>query len=171
MAGVHGVLTGDEVGDLRAGNLYVDEPVLASADRVRFIGDKVAAIVADDEDIADAALALIDVEYEELPAVLDPEEAARPDAPLLHPDFNTYRGVEWLDEPSNVYGRMVHEWGDMEEGFRKADVVIEREYRTPRVHQAYLEPHACAVEIDEDGRAHIWMSCQMPTAVVLTWRA
>ena len=163
LPGVHGVLTGEDVGDLRAGNLYVDEPVLASADRVRFIGDKVAAVVADDEDIAEAALTLIDVEYEELPAVLDPEEAARPDAPLLHPDFNSYRGVEWLDEPSNVYGRMVHEWGDAEEGFRKADVVIERTYRTPRVHQAYLEPHACVVDIDEDGKAHIWMSCQMPT--------
>ncbi|MYD37047.1 MAG: xanthine dehydrogenase family protein molybdopterin-binding subunit [Dehalococcoidia bacterium] len=163
LPGVHGVLTGDDVPDIRAGNLYVDEPILASADRVRFIGDKVAAVVAEDADIADAALAVIDVTYEELPALLDPEEAAKPDAMLLHPEYNSYRGVEQLDELSNNYGRMVHEWGDIDAAFREADVIIEREFRTPRVHQAYLEPHACVVDVDEQGRAHIWMSCQMPT--------
>ena len=163
LPGVHGVLTGDDVPDQRAGNLYVDEPILASADRVRFIGDKVAAVVAEDEDIAERALALIDVTYDELPALIDPEEAANAEAILLHPDYNEYRGVEQLDELSNNYGRMVHEWGDVEAAFSDADVVIEREFRTPRVHQAYLEPHACVVDIDEQGRAHIWMSCQMPT--------
>ncbi len=163
LPGVHGVLTGEDVPDQRAGNLYVDEPILASADRVRFIGDKVAAVVAEDADIAGAALALIDVTYEELPALLDAKEAAEPDAILLHPDYNSYRGVELLDELSNNYGRMVHEWGDIHAAFQEADVIVEREFRTPRVHQAYLEPHTCVVDVDEQGRAHIWMSCQMPT--------
>ena len=163
LPGVHGVLTGDDVPDQRAGNLYVDEPILASADRVRFIGDKVAAVVADDADIADAALSLIDVTYEELPALLDPEEAAKPDAILLHPDYNDYRGVEQLEELSNNYGRMVHEWGDVDTAFSDAEVIVEREFRTPRAHQAYLEPHTAVVDIDDEGRAHIWMSCQMPT--------
>ena len=163
LPGVHGILTGDDVPDIRAGNLYVDEPILASADRVRFIGDKIAAIVAEDADIADAALSLIDVTYEELPAYFDPEEAIKPEAVLLHPDYNSYRGVEQLDELSNNYGRMVHEWGDIDTAFREADVIVEREFRTPRVHQAYLEPHTCVVDIDDDGRVHIWMSCQMPT--------
>ena len=163
LPGVHAVLTGDEVRDLRSGNLYVDEPILASWDRLRFIGDKVAAVAAEDEEIAEAALGLIEVTYEELPALLDPEEAAKPDAPLLHPEFNSYRGVETLDAPSNLYGRMEHAWGDLDEGIRQADAVIERTFRTPRIHQAYLEPHTCAVEIDADGAAQIWMSCQMPT--------
>ena len=163
MPGVHAVLTGDDVRDLRVGNLYVDEPVLASWDRVRFIGDKVAAVAVEDEDTAEAALALIEVEYEELPALLDPEEAARPGAPLLHPEYNSYRGVETLDAPTNLYGRMEHVWGDVEEGLRQADAVVERTFHTPRIHQAYLEPHTCAVEIDGEGRAQVWMSCQMPT--------
>ena len=130
---------------------------------MRFIGDKVAAVVADDADIADAALSLIDVTYEELPALLDPEEASKPDAILIHPDYNDYRGVEQLEELSNNYGRMVHEWGDVDAAFREAEVVVEREFRTPRVHQVYLEPHTAVVDIDDEGRAHIWMSCQMPT--------
>ena len=142
----------------------VDEPLLSSWDRVRFIGDKVAAVAAEDEDIAQQALDLIRVDYEELPAVFDPEEAARPDAPVLHPDFNSYRNVKPQETPSNVYHHAHHEEGDVERGFAEADLIVERTYRTERVHQAYLEPHACLVLIDEQGRLQAWISNQAPMA-------
>ena len=164
LPGVHAVLTGEEVRDVRGGNIMVDEPLLSSWDRVRFIGDKVAAVVAEDEDAAQRALDLIDVKYEELPAVFDPEEAAQPNAPILHPDFNTYRNVKPQETPSNVYHHAHHEEGDVERGFAEADVVVEGTYRTERVHQAYLEPHACLVLVDERGRLQAWASNQAPTA-------
>lgn len=164
LPGVHAVLTGEEVRDLRGGNIMVDEPLLSSWDRVRFIGDKVAAVVAEDEDLAQRAVDLIDVQYEELPAVFDPEEAARPDAPILHPDFNTYRNVKPQETSSNVYHHVHHEEGNVERGFAEADVIVEGTYRTERVHQAYLEPHACLVLVDERGRLQAWASNQAPTA-------
>ena len=165
LPGVHGVLTGRDVEGLRTGNFYQDEPVLASWDRVRFIGDKVAAVVADDQDIAARALELIDVEYEELPAVLSAQDAAEPGAPLLHPDFNDYRRARGLDEPSNRYGHMVVETGDLEAGFAAADVIVERTYQTPRAHQAYLEPHAAVVWIDPDSVVQVWAASQQPGSV------
>ncbi|MBI4235908.1 MAG: molybdopterin-dependent oxidoreductase, partial [Chloroflexi bacterium] len=164
LPGVRAVLTGEDVRGLRGGNVYVDEPLLASWDKVRFIGDKVAAVAAEDEDIAEEALALIEVDYEELPALLSVEEAMGPDAPLLHPDFNAYRGVQPLESLSNVYGVTRHEWGDLERGFAEADLIVERTYTTPRMHQAYLEPHSATVLIDAEGRAQVWISNQAPTA-------
>ena len=163
-ARVQAVLTGEDVRGLYTGNMYVDEPLLASWDRLRFIGDRVAAVAAEDAEIAERALSLIDVEYEELPAVLTPQEAMDVDAPVLHPDFNSYRGVQVLDTVTNVYGATHHEWGDVSQGFADADAVIERTYTTPRMHQAYLEPHSSLVLIDEEGRAQVWVSTQAPTA-------
>jgi CO/xanthine dehydrogenase Mo-binding subunit len=162
--GVHAVLTGADVEGLRSGNMIVDEPLLASWDRLRFIGDEVAAVAADDSDIAEQAIALIDVEYDELESVVTPRDAMRPDAPILHPEFNNYRGATQLDEPTNEYGPTVHAWGDLEQGFAAADVVIERTYTTPRMHQVYLEPHTSTVVIDEDGQVEVWTSTQAPTA-------
>ena len=164
LPGVHGVLTGQDVEGLRTGNFYQDEPVLASWDRVRFIGDKVAAIVADDQDIAARGLELIDVEYEELPAIFTAEDAIQPGAPLLHSDFNEYRRVVGLDQPSNRYGHLVREAGDVTSGFAAAHVIVERTYRTPRAHQAYLEPHAALVWIDPDDTVQAWVSSQQPGA-------
>ncbi len=164
LPGVHAVLTGSDVEGLRHGNMFVDEPLLASWDQLRFIGDKVAVIAADDADIAERALTLIEVEYEELPAVLTPQDAMAVGAPLLHPEFDTYRGVPELEEPSNEYGSTSHEWGDLEKGFSEADVVIERTYESPRMHQAYLEPHSSTVVVDADGKVDVWTSTQAPTA-------
>ncbi|MGH2584859.1 MAG: xanthine dehydrogenase family protein molybdopterin-binding subunit, partial [Dehalococcoidia bacterium] len=99
--GVHAVITG---ADTRDGGLWgrrvKDAPVLAY-DRVRYFGERVAAVAADDEDIAQQALDLIEVEYEELPVVLDPFEALQDGAPILHPDFNSYVGFRHKhDTPS-----------------------------------------------------------------------
>ena len=82
----------DEVNGIRLGKRLIDEPLLAY-DSARYIGDKIAAIAAEDEDIAEQAIALIDVEYEELPAAVTMDEALAQDAPILHPDFNSYEGI------------------------------------------------------------------------------
>jgi CO/xanthine dehydrogenase Mo-binding subunit len=101
--GVHAVITG---ADMRAGlwgRMVKDVPPLAY-ERVRFCGERVAAVAADDEDIAQQALDLIEVAYEELPAVLTPLEALQDEAPILHPDFNTYFGFpQKMEKPSNAY--------------------------------------------------------------------
>ncbi|MBI3325419.1 MAG: hypothetical protein HYZ81_01775, partial [Nitrospinae bacterium] len=90
--GVHAVLTGADVRGIRYGRRLFDVPVLAE-DRVRFVGERVAAVAAEDRDAAEEALLLVEVEYEELPAVFDPLEAMRADAPILHPEVNSYIGL------------------------------------------------------------------------------
>ncbi|MBI2170638.1 MAG: xanthine dehydrogenase family protein molybdopterin-binding subunit [Chloroflexi bacterium] len=163
--GVHAVLMGRDTAGVLYGRRLRDVPPLAH-DRVRFIGDPVAAVAAVDEDTALAALALIEVEYEELPAVFDPLEAMQEGAPLLHPGVNSYAGLpQPLARPSNVFVR--NEWhrGNMEAGFAQSDLVVEGTYTTPLVHQAYLEPHTCAVHIDAQGRIQVWASNKAPHAL------
>jgi CO/xanthine dehydrogenase Mo-binding subunit len=164
LPGVHAVITG---ADTRDGGLWgggvKDAPVLAY-DRVRYAGERVAAVAAEDEDIAQRALDLIEVEYEELPAVFDPLEALRDDAPILHPDFNSYVGFRYKQErPSNIHHRTHLERGDVERGFAEADLIVENTYVTQRQSQGHLEPHSILVYIDpSDGRVHVWHCNKVP---------
>ncbi len=123
-------------------------------EKALFTGHPVAAVAATSEKIAAAACKLIEVDYEVLPHVIDVEEAMKPDAPILH-DF-----IRFKDKPSNIAGTLEHKLGDVAEGFAKADVVIERSFRTQPVHQGYIEPHACLVSVTADGKATIWSSSQ-----------
>ncbi|HLZ71443.1 MAG TPA: xanthine dehydrogenase family protein molybdopterin-binding subunit [Dehalococcoidia bacterium] len=162
--GVHAVITGE---DTRDGGLWgrgvKDAPVLAYG-RVRYIGERVAAVAADDEDIAQQALDLIEVEYEAWPAVMDPFEALQPGAPILHPDFNSYFGFKYKQEtPSNIHLQTRLDRGDVEHGFAEADLIVENTYVTQRQSQGYLEPHALLVHIDPaDGRVHVWHCNKVP---------
>ncbi len=165
LPGVKTVLTGKDVEGLRIGRRVYDMPIVAE-DVVRFIGEKVAAIAAESEEIAEEALSLIEVDYEELEPVVDPVEAMRPSAPILHPDVNGYRGLpKKLDAPSNAF--IVVDWkkGDIEAGFRQADVVVENTFRTNRVHHAYIEPHSCLVKVGPSGGAEIWCCSKVPYAI------
>ena len=163
--GVHAVLTGADVRGVLYGRRLYDVPVLAE-ERVRFAGERVAAIAADDLDAADEALSLIEVEYEELPAVFDPEKAMAEDAPLLHPDVNSYKGLpKPVESPSNVFVSDAWGKGDVSVGFAEADLIIENTYTTSLQHQAYIEPHTCLVRIDDQGRLLIWISSKVPYAV------
>tara|TARA_B100000029_G_scaffold161215_1_gene157174 strand:- start:18583 stop:20814 length:2232 start_codon:yes stop_codon:yes gene_type:complete len=165
LEGVHLVLTGKDVENVRHGRgTYKDEPVLCW-DTVLYVGDRVAAVLADDPDIAEKALSLIDVQYEELIPVLSAKDAAEPGATILHPEFNQYLGVQ--DPPdvaTNVLVNLQRDRGDVSAGFAEADIVLEHTYTTPHQHQAYLEPHSCLVDIGDDGEVQIWMSCQLPMA-------
>ncbi len=164
--GVHAVLAGRDLPDCRVGRSMRDMPVLAT-EKVRFIGEKVAAVAAEDPETAEEALGLIEVEYEELPAVFDPLEAMRPDAPLVHdPAEVRARATPTQVVPDYPNGVSNPVWGareeEMERAFARAEHVFEHAFRTPLQHQGYIEPHACLVELDERGVAHIWASNKAP---------
>jgi xanthine dehydrogenase molybdenum-binding subunit len=139
---------------------FVSDNFLAS-DKVLYRGHAVAAVAATSPHIAEEALALIQVEYEELPPVMDVQDAMREDAPLLHDDTlrTTYMG-EVSDKPSNIAAYMKFEKGDVEKGFAAADVVVEREFETASVHQGYIEPHNATAFWNTDGQLNIWCSTQ-----------
>lgn len=163
--GVRAVITGADVRGILYGRRYRDLSVLAQ-DRVRFIGERVAAVAADSVEAAQEALELIRVEYEELPGVFDPLAALEKGAPLIHPDVNSYPGLpEPLATPSNAYVRDLWEKGDVAAGFAQSDLIVENTFTVSRVHQAFLEPHCCLVWIDEQKRVQIWSSSKAPHVV------
>lgn len=154
--GVIAVFTAADVPVNEYGLIMPDQPVLCGpgsskpfADRVRFIGDQVALVVAESEAIADKALHAIRVEYEDLPVVTDPREAMKEGAPLLHPD-----------KGSNVFCRYRIRKGDVEKAFAQADVIVEGYYETPFQEHAYLQPEAGVAYIDEEGRVTVVVAGQ-----------
>jgi CO/xanthine dehydrogenase Mo-binding subunit len=163
LPGVHVVITGADVGTHLYGRRIKDMPVLAR-DVVRYVGERIAAVAADSEEIARRAVDLIEVEYEDLPAVFGIDDALEPGAPILHPDYGTYPGTRPLDAPSNCYFESVADRGDIDAAFAHADLVVENTFETARVHQAYLEPHASLVHLD-GGRVHVWTNTKAPQSI------
>jgi CO/xanthine dehydrogenase Mo-binding subunit len=163
--GVKAVITGQDVTGLRIGRCIYDTPVLADG-VVRFIGEKVAAVAAETKLAADQALELIEVEYEELEPLLDPVEAAKPGAPVLHPDLLSYKGLPVpVETLSNVFAYLRWGKGNIEEGFKQADLIVENSYTTQVTHQSYIEPHACVVKTEPSGGAGVWSCSKTPFAV------
>ena len=138
---------------------YVSRNVMAR-DKALYAGHAVAALAATSASAADAALDLIDVEYEVLPWVIDVEEAMQSDAPLLHESMYTQGVDPQPSRPSNIASRSGLNLGDVDAGFAEADIVIERQFKTKPVHQGYIEPHACLVDASPSGQATIWSSSQ-----------
>jgi CO/xanthine dehydrogenase Mo-binding subunit len=160
--GVRAVLTGNDVRGILYGRRYRDISVLAQ-DRVRFLGERVAAVAAKTLEQAEQALDLIHVDYEELPAVFDALAATKPDAPIIHPDLNSYKGLpKPVDGPTNVFVHEVFTRGDIAAGFAQSDVVVENTFTVGRVHQAFIEPHCCLVWIDDQGRVQMWSPNKVP---------
>ena len=150
LPGVRAVITGLDVERRRFGRRLLDWPILAW-DRALFVGDRVAAVAADTPEIAEAAAALVEVVWEELPAVLTTEEALAPGAPVLHPDFASYVRLgperERPDRP-NLRARLFHERGDPDRAFAGAARVFEHEFRIPRAHHGFIEPRASVVWLE-----------------------
>src|SRR5438132_8235507 len=132
--------------------------------RVRFVGEKVAVVAAEDKDVAEEAAQNIGIEYEELPAVFDPLDAINEGAPQLHQKHQDYKGLPKLASAiNNVYSHDAWRIGDVERGFRDSDHVFENTFNTQHVHQSYLEPHSSVLSIDkETGIIHVWMSNKVP---------
>jgi len=165
--GVYCVLTGEDFRDGRIrpyyGESIQDQPVVA-IDRARFDGNPVAAVAAASEGAAMEALGLIDVEYEELPAVMDPVEAMQPGAVLLHdpiPVTDEFRRPLHPVAGTNICHRFVLECGDVEQGFKEADHVFEDIFIMPPVAHHALEPHACIAHVQESG-IRLWTNSQNP---------
>lgn len=168
LPGVIIVLTGKDVPAKRGGGYLKDKHILCR-ERVRFIGDPVAAVAATSEAIAEQAVELIKVEYEELPAVFDPVEAFDKDCKvILHKDLKTYEqawmvnGAFFMDDerPNQFINRpIIH--GDVEKGFAESDVVIEHTYTFPRASHCYLEPDVCVAIPEKDGEITTYSSEQM----------
>ena len=162
LPGVKAVVTGADLAGAKIGKKIIDMPVLADG-VVRYVGEKVAAVAAASEAIAEAALDLIEVEYEDMPIVTDPLEAMASSAPILHPNLAEYKGLlHKIETPTNVFVHLTWKKGEVEEGFRQSDVVVENTFTVPAVHQGYIEPHSSLVRISADGTAEIWSSNKSP---------
>jgi len=166
MAGVHAVLTGEEL-DYRVGLYMVDKGILAR-DVVRYHGEAVAAVAAESEWLAEKAILAIDVKYEELEPVLDPVEAMKPDAPLVHPDLEKYDYMKGVFSPqpgTNIPHHQKIRKGDVEKGFEEADHVFEYEFANPPVSHGFMETHVAIVKAQQDDYVEIMTSAQSPYAV------
>jgi CO/xanthine dehydrogenase Mo-binding subunit len=143
-----------------AQNLWHITRNVMAREKALYEGHAVAAIAAISKSVAEEAAALLEIDYELLAHVIDVDEAMKPDAPLLFEDMIT-RGIEPAPtKPSNISKRLEFQIGELEQGFAEADVVVEKEFKTAAVHQAYIEPHACAARVDADGLAEIWTATQ-----------
>ncbi|MGE0433071.1 MAG: molybdopterin-dependent oxidoreductase [Planctomycetota bacterium] len=156
LPGVLAVITGKDVPDTRYGvsPARYDEHVLAK-ERVRYVGDEVAAVAAVDEATAERALQLIEVEYEELPAVFDAEEAVKPGAPQIHPEDDRYAG--------NINTKVDWDFGSIDEGFANAHLTLEKRFVGNRTYQCPIEPHAALARWEHHGeKLTLWASTQTP---------
>ena len=133
---------------------------MMAREKVLYDGHPLAAVAAVSESVARKALALIKVEYEILPHVIDVVEAMQPGAPLLNENQYTAGVKPKPERASNVAKRLEFGHGDLAAGFAQADVIIEREFNTKPVHQGYIEPQACLASYSEDGQADLWTSTQ-----------
>lgn len=159
LPGVRAICEGKDVPDKLVGLMLLDQYLIAR-DVVRYVGEPVAVVAADSAEIAEDALDLIDVEYEELPAVFDGEQAMRQDCPVvLHPDLPKYKGIRSAgslpppdpDRP-NVFSTWRIRQGDIDKGFQEADLIVENKYTSHGFNHCCLEPHVADAWMDEEGR-------------------
>ncbi len=169
LPGVKAVVTWEDFPPIASEEAFVGEGPMnfrdlsrncMARDKVLYDGHAVAAVAAISPSIAEEACELIEVDYHVLPHVIDVEEAMKPDAPLLHDDLFTQGMDPKPTRPSNIAKVISFSKGDLDAGFRDADVIIERRYTSPPVHQGYIEPHACVVSVAADGQCTIWSSSQ-----------
>ncbi len=167
LPGVAAVLTWKDIPHVAYSTAGQSDPVPGPLDsfsldnKVRFVGDRVALLAAETEDIANTALKLIEVEYEPLTAVLDPDQAMQPGAPILH-DEADYVNFGESDPKRNLAAEIRIDIGNVEQGFDEADQVIEGDYGVPKVQQVSIEPHVVVTYWDEDDRLVIRTSTQVP---------
>ena len=160
MEGVYAVVTGADFPNASE----TEDPALSAnvmaRDKVLYHGHAVAAVAATSTAVANAAAALIEVDYDVLKPVLSLDEAMADGATILDDKLRTAGADEASETPTNVAQFMRLDRGDVEQGFAEADVIVEGEFATPTVHQGYIEPHACVANINEGGQATIWCSTQ-----------
>ena len=157
--GVASVLTGDDFPDCRMGAFVKDEHAIAK-DKVRYVGEPVAVIAAESEETARYAARLVEVDYEDLPVILSPDEALVPNAPLIHEHLDSYIKVFEALSSGNVLSETELVEGNVDRGFDQSDRVFENHWETsPQAHVA-MEPCGALAEIDANGRVTLWSANQ-----------
>lgn len=159
--GVRAVLTASDISTGRFGPAVKDSTVLAE-DRVRFIGQPVAAVAASSAEIAEQALQAIEIEYQQLPLLLEPEDSLADNAPLIHPQWMAYSALPVLERNGNVSSRASMRTGDVERAFKDAYRVYEHAFSTQIVHAGYTEPRAAVADWDSEGGLTVWCNTQVP---------
>ena len=173
LPGVKAVISGKDTGVVRFGFIdtprYPVEQCPLAVDKVRYIGEDVAAVAAINEDIAEEALGLIKVDYEELPAVFDPEEAMKDGAPKIHErivpttttaweDFGVTRKARTYEVVNNISNTTSIGYGDTEQGFKQSDYVGEDRFVIPATAHVAMEPHVAVASFDSSGKLDVWLS-------------
>ena len=163
LPGVKSVVTRDDFPEIPQGTAAGDmtRNVMAR-EKVLYDGHPVAAVSATSEQIAKRALKLIKVDYEVLPHVIEPLDAMKPDAPILHDYMRTKGDPDAPDVPTNVTEKMITELGDVAKGFEEADCVVEQDFDSKPMHQGYIEPQGCIADYSEDGQIELWCCTQAP---------
>jgi putative selenate reductase molybdopterin-binding subunit len=167
LQGVAAVLTWQDIPRVVYSTAGQSDPIPGPLDtfsldnKVRFVGDRVAMVAAETPEIAEKALALIDVEYEVLPPILDSRQSMQENAPRIHdePEFINFADS---NPARNLAAEIRIDIGDVEKGFAEADEIFEADYEVPKVQQAHIEPHVCVTYWDEDDRLVIRTSTQVP---------
>ena len=162
LPGVKGVVTGADLPFLH-GESFPDEPLLAR-DKVRYMGEGVAAIAAVNETVAEEGLALIEVEYEEMPSLFDPVEAAKADAVLIHEDMDSYAGKSLVKpvKGTNICNRVEFVRGDANKGFEDADYIFEDRFSTQAQQHCSIEPHGAICLVDDEQSLQLWTNNDSP---------
>jgi len=151
--GVVAILTGADLGENAFYGAAIKDQGVVAVDRVRYVGEPIAAIAAESEQAAEEAAMLLDVEYEELPAVFDAQEAIQPGTPVLHENY-----------PNNIFIHSKLRHGDLQAAFAEADEIFEDTFTSPLAQQASLEPHVAAAQWDGNGLT-MWTASQAPYMV------
>ena len=167
LPGVLAVLTADDLPKINVGRMIKDLPALA--------GERIAIVIAEDEELAQRAVDLVLVDFDELPAATDLLAAQAPGAPVIHPGLDSYEVGPvklWTDghpktpdDPPNMFARWIVERGDIDKGFAGSDRIFEHTFTLPRTHQGYMERHSCIVAISDDGRVQVWAGNKQPHAL------
>ena len=162
LPGVRAVVTGVDA-PYRGGEAIRDQTFLA-VEKARFVGEPVAAVAAETERIAEQAIGLIQVEYEQLPAVFDPVEATEPSAPIIHEQLHEYAHMPIVSPVphTNICAKFEFKQGDIEKGFKEADHVFEETFRFPAGHHSQIEPFGAIAQFDVSGKVTVWVANDAP---------
>ena len=164
LPGVKAVVTGRDFPGFIG--LYLQDRHIFCRERVRYVGDPVAGVAAVSPEIAEAALDLIDVQYEVLEPVLDPEWGTNPDAPLIHPDLAEYEVANFImPQPgTNIANHFKIRKGDVTRAWEKCAAIVEHRYQVPHIQHVPIEPHVAIAQVEKTGQVTLWGSSQSPFA-------